>query len=232
MSKKIVWIRWQCARGVFCFGRFGIAMAIVLFAGACLWTGCFVPPSANLQSARTMEREKVRLTPYWNAITETGPDSEKLADEFGILAGVGMGHGTELQVRYDRIQLAGTGADGYNFTSLGPKFSFANQHLAFLIPVGIYYGSGISAGETFQLHPGLIGTMPLEEFAEFSLATRLFLAPSNSVDEWFVLNFNVGFSNDTSRWAIIPEVGVSWNLSQDNQDPLINYGVALAYYTP
>jgi len=46
-----------------------------------------------------------------------------------------------------------------------------------------------------------------------------------------VFNVNLGLSNDTSRWALMPEVGVSWNLSQDNQDPLINYGVALAYYT-
>jgi len=178
-----------------------------------------------------MDKNKVRLTPYWSAITETGSSSEKIADEYGILAGVGVANQVEIQLRYDRIQLTGDGEDGYNFTSLGPKFSLANQRFAFLMPVGMYYGTDIDAGETFQIHPGVIGTIPFQQVAEVSLAGRLIFAPSGSVDEWAVLNLNVGLSNDTSRWALIPEVGVSWNLSQDDQDPLVNYGLALAFYT-
>jgi len=150
-----------------------ILTAVVLCAGLCVWGGCFVPPSASLQSARTVDKEKARLTPYWSGIRETGEsENEKIADEFGILAGIGVGNQAELQLRYDRIQLTGEDEDGYNFTSLGPKFSTANQRIAFILPVGFYYGSGISAGDTFQIHPGMIGTIPFAQTVDLRAEQR------------------------------------------------------------
>jgi len=206
-------------------------LQLALIACACTWTGCFVPPTATLQSARTAERGKVRITPYYESVNQTGEDGEKLANEFGALVGVGVGDHAEIQVRYDRIQLSGED-DGYNFTSLGPKISAANNRVAFVLPMGMYYGEDISSSETFQLHPGVIATLPIEEVAEVSAAARFQFAPNEGVDDWFVVSWGLGISNDVSRWAIMPELGIAWNLSQDDQDPLFNYGMAMVFYTP
>jgi len=209
------------------FSRIAALLALCICVG--MWSGCFVPPTAIMQSARVPEKGEMRITPYYSSVKESGAGgSEDLVDQFGFLFGISAGN-TEWQLRYERTQFSGEN-DGYNFTSIGPKIAWFDNRFAFMIPAGLYWAEGVG-GDTFQIQPGFIGTVPIDRYVELSAAARYILAPSTDVDDWAILNFNAGLSSDVTRWAVIPEIGISWDVSTPDLDPLVNFSIALAVYT-
>ncbi len=207
-----------------------LAVAIALASVVTCATGCFVPPTANMQSARTMDPEQFRLTPYWSPVEERYEgDSERIASDYGALLGTGVGPNTELQLRYDRIDLADDG-DGYNFTSFGPKIGAVEDVLAFTIPVGLYWGGGIEFFETIQVHPGAVLTAPVNQYLEINTAGKLIFPLNADLYKWGVVNLGLSLSTDVSRWAILPEVGFAWNLSESDASSIFTYGIAIAFY--
>lgn len=206
-------------------GRLGIALPPVLI---CM-SGCFIPPSATMQSARTMEPRQVRVAPYAASINEKYEgEREEIGGDYGALLGIGTGSNAEIQLRYDRFQ--DTDGDGYNFTSFGPKFSVVKDRCAILLPVGVYWGQDISIFETVQIDPAVIGSVPVGKFAEINAAGKFVFPLNSDLWKWGVVNFGVSLSSDTSQWAVIPEIGFAWNLSEDDASSLFTYGIAFAYY--
>jgi hypothetical protein len=90
---------------------------VTTLSGISFLAGCFVPPTAIMQGASTTDPGHYRITPYYSYVSETGEDSDKLADQFGAHVGVGLGEKSEMQFRYDRIKVAGS-ESGYNFTGI------------------------------------------------------------------------------------------------------------------
>lgn len=204
------------------------------FALCCLTvlaSGCFIPPMANMQSARTVEESQVRITPFYSAVEEKDGGSEKVADEFGLLFGVGLGGKSEFQFRYDRFVFP-EDDDGYNFTSLGIKVGAVKDILAFTIPLGFYWGSDVSIVDTFEFDPGVIATLPLGKSVELSGAGRLILPIDPDLVQRVILNGSVCLSTDVSRWALVPEVGYTVAIDDSKMDPLFSYGIGLVYFTP
>jgi hypothetical protein len=211
-----------------------LAAAAAIPSAATFSTGCVVPPTANMQSARTMEPRQFRLNPYYSRIEEKCEGAwdwkrERNATGYGALLGIGLSPNTEFQLRYERIELEAD-EDGYSFTSFGPKISAVEDILAFAIPVGLYWGGAYPAFDTIQLHPGAIATLPVNRYLEINAAGKL-ICPLNSVlYKWGVVNLGLSVSTDVTRWAILPEVGFAWNLSEDNSGSVFTYGIAVAFY--
>jgi hypothetical protein len=200
--------------------------------------GCFHPPMANMQSARTVVGSQVRIAPYYSAIDQdiddaaSGESEGRDADEFGMLLGIGAGDGTEFQLRYDRFEQAQDGDGGYNFTSLGLKMAAVKNVLAFTVPLGFYWGDDISTLETLEIDPSVIATLPLGDRFEATGAVRAIVPVNPDLVQRIVVNLGFSLSTDVSRWAIMPEVGYSVDVDDSDSDPFISYGLALVFFTP
>ena len=207
----------------------------ILAIGVCLTAeGCFLPPAANVQDARTVGKGRVRAAGYWSGLKDTdaapGEDA-KLADEFGGILGVGVSESAELQFRLERIDFAQED-DGYQFLSFSPKFGLVRDKLAFMVPIGLYFGGGLQWQETFQIQPSLIGSAPVNDNFEVNMSGR-FVVPFNSdLYKWAILGFGFGVSSDLDRWALLPEISYSIALNDDADaiSDILGYGFALTFY--
>jgi len=206
-----------------------LAIGVSLTAG-----GCLLPPAANVQDARTVGEGRVRAAGYWSGLKDTdaapGEDA-KLADEFGGILGVGVSESTELQFRLERIDF-GQEDDGYQFLSFSPKFGLVTDKLAFMVPVGIYFGGGLAWQETFQIQPSLIGSVPVNENFEVNMSGRLVVPFNSDLYKWGILGLGIGVSSDLDRWALLPEISYSIALNDDTNDisDILGYGLALTFY--
>lgn len=200
----------------------------ILLAGVASLTlvGC-LPPAANLQDARMVGKDNVRLTGFSYGLDETGEGGEKIANVYGGLFGVGTSDRTEIQFRLDHFDFAGDD-NSYEFVSIGPKIELVKDRLALLVPLGVYSHGGI-LWESVQIHPGLLGSLPVGRYVEINAAERFILPFDQDYLTWINLGFGVGLSTDFDRWALLPEVSYSVCLDEDEVDPIFSYGVALVF---
>jgi hypothetical protein len=206
----------------------------MVLVSTCL-TGCLVPPMANMQSARCMDEKQHRITPYATAVDQSdgvsGDEDTKahIANNYGALIGFGTSHNSEFQIRLDRIQPAGAG-DGYNFTSIGPKFGVVEDVFALLVPFGLYWNGTAIAFDTIQFHPGAILTLPVNKHLEINTAGKVILPLSEGAIRWYIVNLGLSVSSDVDRWALLPEVGFGWSSREGVESHLFTYGISIAFY--
>jgi hypothetical protein len=200
------------------------AVSVALLAA--VLNGCFAPPMANMQSARTMDAGEVRISAYAAPIKETEND-EVIANEYGFILGFGASGRSEWQLRFDRFQFTEED-DGYNFTSFGPKIGAIKNRLAVMLPVGLFWADGIGF-DTVQIHPGLIVTPVSTNYIELNTSGKMILPINQDLNKWGVVNAGLGLSSDLNKWALMPEVGFAWDLTGDN-DMLVSYGIAAVIY--
>ncbi|MEJ2721832.1 MAG: hypothetical protein P8181_11940 [bacterium] len=211
-------------------------LALAAFGVAALGlVGCVVPPTASMQSARCMDEKQHRIVPYMTAVErESGVSGgqvthERIANDYGLLVGIGTKYDSELQIRFDRIQFVDDN-DGYNFTSIGPKFGIVEDVFAVVIPFGLYWNGAGVFFDTIQLHPGMIVSLPVDKHLEISTAGKVIVPLSDAASRWYVLNLGLALSSDVDRWAVLPELGVAWGSGGGAGATLFTYGVSLAFY--
>jgi hypothetical protein len=202
----------------------GVALAIL--------PGCLVPPMSNVQTARLVDRGAARLAPFYSHVEERGSDTiDGDAEVLGGLVGVRIDEEAELQFRFERTQLPDD-AESQNFLAVGPKFRLAgSDNAAILIPVGLYLDSGPKALDTVQIMPGMILSRPFGRYVEPIVSGRLVFPFKSDIDKFGIVTAGASLSTSPERWAVIPEVGVAWNLSDDSaMARLVNAGVAVTFF--
>ena len=189
--------------------------------------GGWMPPAASVQDARTIGKNNVRVTGYWFGLKDTGDGGDKIANVYGGLLGIGAGERTEIQFRFDHFDFVDSDR-AYDFVSVAPKFDLVEDQLALLIPFGLYADDGLR-GDSFQIHPGVLGTLQAGQFFEVNAAAKLMFPFDQEYLTWFNLGVGVGLSTDLDRWAILPELSYSICLNESEVDPVFSYGIALVY---
>jgi hypothetical protein len=186
----------------------GAVLAAVLAMGL---SGC-VAPFAEMQSARLVGRGNVEITPGYSYV-KVGAESEsqKAQDDFSLQVATGVSDRVDLRARYEMIRLSGEGWDNRtsNVLSLGPKIGLAPDRVALYAPVGLGFGGGLTASDTWMFHPTLLFTIPVSPGFEInpSAKAQIWL---NNPDAHNLLAFNLGFGigSDVREWAVRPEVGL------------------------
>jgi len=212
---------------------FSGCVALALFA-TCL-NGCLVPPMANVQSARCMDKKQKRIVPYATTVAQTPGVAidvsarDHVANDFGVLLGFGAGRDSEFQIRFDRIHYTNS-RSGYNYTSMGPKFGVVEDVFSILVPVGMYWEGAAFAFESLQFEPGAILTLPVNTHLEINTAGKLILPLNVGAPTWYIANLGVSISTDVDRWALLPEIGVAWANDENADGLLMTYGLAIAFY--
>ena len=188
----------------------------VAFVAATAVAGCAAPFS-DFQSARTLEPGQFEVTPSYSYVQfREGGESEKVQDEFGLQAAVGVGERVELRAKYFALRVSDDGdSETFNALAFGPKVSLLEDQVALYAPVGLGFGGDIETAETWQLQPTLLVTLPISGQVELNPSAKAQIWLNNDADNLLALNLGAGLSNDLTRWAVRPEVGVMINPGED-----------------
>lgn len=179
-----------------------------LAALAALASGC-AAPFAELQGARLAGRGNVEVTGSFSSVhySADGESGEAQREYTGQIA-AGTGDHTDWRFRYTRIGPPGDGGGGgLNVFGFGPKFATASQRVAWALPVGFAYGEDIDVGDTFQMHPTILFTIPSGRSFEVNGSGKMLVSLSGG-STGFAANLGLGLSSNLDRWALRPEVGV------------------------
>jgi hypothetical protein len=191
-----------------------------------------VAPFSELQSARLAGVGRHEITPAYSAlsVSEEG-GSERIQNHFGLHYATGLSSRVDLRARFERVSVVDSEGEGVNVLGIGPKFALVPDRLALYAPVGFGFGSGLEIGDTFQLHPALVGTVPVGNVLELNPSVKALLPLSAGSDFQYAANIGIGLSSDLSRWAIRPEIGWLWNPSSEEGSTVRHFSVGFSLFT-
>jgi hypothetical protein len=191
--------------------------------------GCAAPFS-DFQSARTLGPGEVEATPSYSHVRfRDDGESEKVQDEFGFQFAAGLSERAELRAKYFAVRVSDDDdSQTVSVLAVGPKFSLVEDRVALYTPIGFGFGSGIETSETFQLQPTLLFTLPVSENFELNPSAKAQIwLNEDDADNLLSFNLGAGISNDLSRWALRPEVGLLVNPGEDGS--FLHFGLGLSF---
>ncbi|HEY3215415.1 MAG TPA: hypothetical protein VGK93_02880 [Candidatus Eisenbacteria bacterium] len=202
----------------------GSAWLVAVLPG--LLAGCAAPTFSDLQSAKLAGRGRLEITPSYSSVSFVDQgESEKVQDHYGMQLATGVADWVDLRFRYERIEFPEDG-EGFNVVGFGPKVGIATDRVALGVPIGFAFGDDIEVADTFQIHPTLLLTLPVEQVFELNASAKLLIPLSGEgQDVLEAINFGVGLSNDLRVWAFRPEVGFLFGLGDEGYHRHLSVGV-------
>ena len=189
--------------------------ALVVFSAVALGTTGCVTPFSDFQSARTLAPGEFQLTPSYGRVDQTGDGTDPLTqNEVGLQAAAGVSDRVELRAKYYSLRLSDDGGSStINVFGAGPKFALVPDRAALFVPLGVAFGSEIESSKSLQIQPTLLFTIPLSYQVELNPSAKAHIwlnTDDDDADSAFSLNLGAAFSNNLSRWAVRPEVGIQF----------------------
>lgn len=161
-----------------------------------------VPVFSDLQSARTVGKGNVELTPFYSR-------TASVQSHFGINGAVGVSPTIDLRARFEHVFAFDDSDDlnsGVSVLAIGPKFGIIPNRIAFSLPIGTSFGE--YASDNFQIHPTLLLTQPLvQDKFEMTLAPKYLIPFCENCTGNFAANLGLAYSRDLDLWAIRAEYG-------------------------
>lgn len=208
--------------------------ALILFFSfiAVLIQGC-APTFSDLQSARTIGKDRVEVTPNYSSVSFTDKDNESgsMQKHLGFQLAYGLAPQTDLRLRYELVWPEGSDlADGMSVVGIGPKFGILKDRIAFYIPIGRAFGEGTD--DTWQLHPTMLFTFPaVEKSLDINLSAKYLLTLCQNCDDLLAFNLGAAISNDISIWAFRPEFGILLNPGESGYFTHLSFGFSYSFDT-
>lgn len=188
------------------------------------------PVFSDLQSAKLVDKGRVELTPGASYVkTSCDPDDDcgHIQDHFGAQLGVGLHEAVELRARYEHVMVVEDGPS-VEVVGIGPKLRLVEDHLALYVPIGRAFGGGEDAdlGDSWQVHPTLLGTAPVHRNVEVNASAK-YLIPLNDDGGDNLVAFNLGLGlGQLDTWVIRPEVGVMFDPGDEGRFYHFSLGVS------
>ncbi|MBN2071899.1 MAG: hypothetical protein JW814_10620 [Candidatus Krumholzibacteriota bacterium] len=190
-----------------------------LFAAGC------AAPFSDFQSARTVGRGKAEITGHYCAASVSG---EKLQDQLGVQAGMGISDRADLRVRYENINPVGSSIDPIGAFGFGPKWALDPDHVAFYLPVGFAFGEHVESSKTWEVHPTLLTTQKLGSSVEINISLKLLLGLDDQApDHRVAANVGLGIGPDRTWLLLRPEAGIMF--STGGGDPFYHFGIGISF---
>jgi hypothetical protein len=208
-------------------------------------SGCYT--YSAFQSARVLEPGEYSITPSTSFHTyKSGSYSHWLTSQYGAEVALGVGGTERLNVtaRYERLdgREYKVGADSLNgptidmninYAALGIKIGLIPNHLAFVMPVGLYYGEDVSKpSDTWGAEPGLILTVPAGPFVDLNAGARLLYFFKSDVDNLVSYHLGAGLHAANRLITLFPEAGLLHQPGEDGYFTYLGIGVAFKFGTP
>jgi hypothetical protein len=185
----------------------------VCFAALALATGCAAPMFSD---ARMLQRGQVEVTPAVNPVyVSENEDTTHVANDFSVRALFGISNRLNVGAGYNRTQLTVGEEDfGFDTIAFGPKFGLVPDRVAVAVPVGFAFGEDIEVADTWQVHPTLFMTFPMNQRVDFNPAVR-FVIPVTE-DRNTLVALHAGFGVRTGRHLVLrPEAAVVFDPGED-----------------
>jgi hypothetical protein len=170
----------------------------------------------------------VEVSGHYSAVSfADDAESSKVQDNLGLQAAIGVGRLVDMRARYERISVNGEG-EGTNVLGIGPKVAFVEDRVAFHLPVGLAFGGGIESSDTWEMHPTILLTAPLDGKLEVNGSAKM-LVPltTGRGDPLVAFNVGLGISSDLTRWALRPEFGVMFNPGESGHFQHVSLGLTI-----
>ncbi len=178
-----------------------------------LLTGCYC--FSNHQSARLLKPGQRELTPSFGKTSYTlENDRNDLGNQWGLEAALGTGPKMNLRARYSRFVFP-EGDSDYNFFSLGPKFGGPGGQFALELPFGTFFGEGLDAGQSFQIQPTALLTIPLSSRTDLTEHLKLIWFPTED-NLLYSMGINSTIQLPRKDIRIVPGLAWLWDKDVDN----------------
>ncbi len=202
-------------------------LPVLLLISLFLLSGC-VTIFSEFQDAETVGKGNYEITPSSSIVTanEEG-EVDHIQTNFGVQVGTGITDKVDIRFRLEVPTVAGSSESFGDFWVLGagPKFQIFEDRLAGYVPIGFGFGDGIDTGDSFEMQPTLIGTIPVTESIDFNPSLKM-IYPFSDRDNAVALNLGVALWG--KNIGIRPEVGFMKSL-EGGDGTFAHYGIGLTY---
>lgn len=186
-------------------------------------TSC-APVFSEMQSAATVGEGNKDVTASFSSVSwndENG--NEHFQNHVDIQASYGLTDQVDFRMRFAHVFTEGE--EGFNILGGGPKFSIVPKKFSFYLPVGFAFGGGIESGSTWQIHPTLLGTIPVSEKFEINPSTKM-LIPFDEGDNTLAFNLGLGIMLPNG-FTLRPEYGILVNPGEEGY--FTHFSVGMTY---
>lgn len=222
-----------------------LSIITVITFSLCLSSCAFVPVNNQYEKAGTLKKGNIELSGNvtGNSITGVG-ESAAINNNFGFRAGYGITDKFDLKIRYERLIPTTKNEDGFNganYISIVPKFALIPNKLSLLVPLSRYSFTDVISESKSSLNsiaPNVLYTITgakKKNDVTFGLKTDFLFGGGGSKEfeggggaVILGLTVGAGFSSDLSKWAVRPEVGMSYL----GAGAFLNYGVGFQFIIP
>jgi hypothetical protein len=183
-------------------------------------SGC-APVFSEFQSAKLLGPGRQEVTPTVSTVSASGDGgSEHVQNELGVAFGVGVLDRLDLRARYVLVE-------GISVVGFGPKFSLVKDKVALAVPVGFAFGEDVDSGSSWEVHPTLLLTAPLDPRVELNASVKGLFPLSGDGDPLVAVNLGAGFGN-LEKWVLRPEVGFLFDPGESGH--FTHFGLAITFY--
>ncbi len=209
---------------------------VVLIIATTLLSSC-APVFSDMQSARTVGKNRVELTPSYSKVKfNYDGESEVYQTQAGMQVAYGLTSKIDIRARYEYLRfdmlnsfaILGSNNKAQVF-GIGPKLNVINQYLSIYLPFGRAFGE--YADDSWQFHPTIIATIPAVKNKLDINSSVKYLVPlqAESQDNLLAFNFGLALSNNLNRWAIRPEYGILMNPTGDGYFNHLSLGISYVF---
>jgi hypothetical protein len=183
---------------------------------------------ADHQSAALLPARKAELTPSVSYVSFSSEgETEHVQTHFGLRAAYGISPRFELRGMFEHVAIEDSD-EGTNVIALGPKISLVRDRVALYAPVVVVTGGGVESSETWTAVPTLLVNAVTSRTFELTPSLKAFVPLTGDDRDVFVgLHLGAGISNDLSRCALRPEVGMVRNPGEKGTAWGFSMGVAI-----
>lgn len=209
---------------------------LLLIAGLAITaTGC-APVFSELQSARTVGKNRVEITPSYSSINYS---EEGWGDGFQKHVGAQVAYGItprlDMRLRYEFIWLKDAADENVSVIGFGPKFALWQDWLAVTVPVGKIIsdiGADVNGNppNTWQVHPTLLFSAPvIKDMVHINLSPKLLIPLCDDCQSLVAANFGLALSTNLNKWALRPEYGVLFGPELEGYYSHFSIGISAAF---
>lgn len=202
-----------------------VALAIFAALQSC------APVFSELQSARTVGKNRFELTPSYSTVSFTSDkETDGIQNHLGLRAAYGITPKLDLRFAYERIwpKEEGEFSDGVDVVGIGPKVSLVENMVAVSLPVGRALGE--DSKDSWQFHPTLLLTLPaVPDKFDITLAPKYLFTFCEDCEDLVAVNLGLALSSDLKKWAIRPEYGMLFNPGEEGHFGQFSLGVTVAF---
>ncbi len=199
----------------------------LFFIFSLFFVGC-APVFSELQSARTVGKNRVELLPhYTRSFFSADGETDGVQSHLGIQAAYGITDKFDLRLRFEHIWL-GDEDDGTQVIGIGPKLNIVDEIFSGYVSVGRALGEG--SDNSWIIQPTALVTWPaVDHILDINLSPKYLLTLGEDQSDYFAANLGLAVSTNLDRWAVRPEYGMCFPLAEGSEGNFGQFSIGFSY---